>query len=185
MDRTRQAIYCMCLYSRPRSKTALCRLSPGNGVFLFDTDQLNFVTLIFYLVSSLHSCGAKHVFGLQSSVWCWRSLGSELRLLTDGQVPLWPWYPDFLHYKHSLLQHHRRGGKPQPDRLKDGGELLWFCCKSVLAQILIKHKNIFAKVSSLQQYVTVCREVTLFSASYISHMIHHHLDHPNKVLPYV
>lgn len=35
---------------------------------------------IFDFVSSVHSCRAKHMFVLQSLVWCWRSLGWQLRL---------------------------------------------------------------------------------------------------------
>lgn len=130
VDRARQAIHFMCLHLRQRSKTDLCCFSPGKGL-LFDTNQLNFVYcflefFIFFLVSSLHSCRAKHMFVLQSLVWCWRSLGSEMRLLTDGQVPLWPRYPAILSTKTHLCSI-RSVWKSLIGRVENWREWLSFC----------------------------------------------------------
>lgn len=64
------------------------------------------------------------MFVLKSLVWSWRSLGSEMRFLTDAQVPLWPWYPSFLRANAQSIR--GESGKAQQERLKTEGNCFDF-----------------------------------------------------------
>lgn len=120
--RGRQSI--SCVYTQGRGARQVCAVSPQATTFCLTQigSTLFAVSLIFFhLVSSLHSCGAKHVFVLQSSVRCWKSLGSELRLLTDGRVPLWPWHPAFLRNNTHLCGIRGETEKPRQEGLTSEG----------------------------------------------------------------
>lgn len=173
-----------CVYTQGRGARQVCAVFPqAKGFCLTQISSTLFtVPLIFYLLSLLQSCGAKHVFVLQNPVWCWRSLGSELRLVTDGQVSLWPWYPAFQPTKIHLCCIRRKPGEAPQEKPKNGGDLLLFFWKSVFlnspyspfwwiaTQLSIWYYT-FNKVTlscSLYSlpYVTVCMQVTLKSAAF-------------------
>lgn len=47
-----------------------------------------------------------------------------MRFLTDGQVPLWPWYPSFLRTNTQSIR--GESGKAQQERLKTEGNCFDF-----------------------------------------------------------